>query len=49
MEIRAIEATRSSISDAPVLPNLFNQIPPSEEIGSVTADDAYDTRKCHDL
>ena len=47
-EIRAIEATSSSIGDAPVLPDLLNQIPPDEEIGSVTADGAYDTRKCHD-
>ena len=47
LEIRAIEATSSSIGDAPVLPDLLNQIPPDEEIGSVTADGAYDTRKCH--
>ena len=48
LEIRVIEATSSSIGDAPVLPDLINQIPPDEEIGSVTADGAYDTRKCHD-
>ena len=48
LEIRAIEATSSSIGDAPVLPDLINQIPPDAEIGSVTADGAYDTRKCHD-
>ena len=48
LEIRAIEATSSCIGDAPVLPDLLNQIPPDEEIGSVTADGAYDTRKCHD-
>lgn len=41
-----IEATSSSIGDAPVLPDLLNQIPPDEEIGSVTADGAYDIRKC---
>ncbi len=40
LEIRAIEATSSSIGDAPVLPDLLNQIPPDEEIGSVTADGA---------
>ncbi|MPQ96317.1 IS5 family transposase, partial [Thioclava sp. JE_KL1] len=27
---------------------LLDQIPEDEEIGSVTADGAYDTRKCHD-
>jgi hypothetical protein len=48
LEIRAIEATSSSIGDAPVLPDLLNQIPRNEEIGSVTADRAYDTGKCHD-
>ena len=47
-EIRAIEVTSSSIGDAPMLPDLLNQIPPDQEIGSVTGDGAYDTRKCHD-
>ena len=36
------------IGDAPVLPDLLSQIPAGEEIGSVTADGAYDTSKCHD-
>ena len=31
-----------------MLPELLNQIPPDQEIASVTADGAYDTRKCHD-
>ena len=48
LEIRAIEVTSSSIGDAPMLPSLLSQIPPDEDIGSVTADGAYDTRKCHD-
>ncbi len=30
------------------LPDLIGQIPADEEIGSVTADGAYDTRGCHD-
>jgi hypothetical protein len=34
--------------DAPTLPDLVNQIPPEQELGSVTVDGAYDTRKCHD-
>jgi hypothetical protein len=46
--IRTIEVTSSSIGDAPMLPDLLNQIPPDQELGSVTADGAYDTRKCHD-
>ncbi|SFD14420.1 IS5 family transposase [Tropicimonas isoalkanivorans] len=48
LEIRAVEFTSSDIGDAPMLPELLAQIPPDQEIGSVTADGAYDTRKCHD-
>ncbi len=57
LEIRAVEITASHIGDAPVLPDLLDQIPADEEIASVTADEeiasvtadgAYDTRKCHD-
>ena len=48
LEVRAIEVTGSNIGDAPVLPDLLNQIPPNQDIGSVTADGAYDTRKCHE-
>jgi hypothetical protein len=31
-----------------MLPDLLSQIPPDAEISSITADGAYDTRKCHD-
>ena len=31
-----------------MLPELLDQIPPDQEIASVTADGARDTRKCHD-
>ena len=48
LEIRAIEFTTSDIGDAPMLPELLDQIPPDQEIGRVTADGAFDTRKCHD-
>ena len=37
LEIRAIEVTSSSIGDAHILPNLLNQIPPCQDLGSVTA------------
>jgi len=30
-----------------VLPDLLSQIPADEQIGTVTADGAYDTRRCH--
>ncbi|WP_444666575.1 IS5 family transposase [Cereibacter changlensis] len=46
-DIRAVEFTPSSDGDSPVLPELLDQIPESEEIGTVTADGAYDTRRCH--
>ncbi|SDG18690.1 Transposase DDE domain-containing protein [Alloyangia pacifica] len=48
LEARAVEVTGSNVGDAPVLPDLLDQIPSDEEIGSVTADGAYDTRKCHE-
>lgn len=48
LEIRAAEFTTSEIGDAPMLPELLDQIPPDQEIASVTADGAFDTRKCHD-
>lgn len=37
LEIRAVEITRSDVGDAPMLPELLDQIPPGEEIASVTA------------
>lgn len=48
LEVWAVEVTTSNVGDAPMLPELLGQIPPSQEIGSVTADGAYDTRQCHD-
>lgn len=47
LEVRTVEVTNSNIGDAPVLPDLLNQILPSQDIGSVIADGAYDTLKCH--
>jgi hypothetical protein len=46
-DIRAVEFTPSSDGDSPVRPDLLDQIPDGEEIGTVTADGAYDTRRCH--
>ncbi len=43
-----VEVTSSNIGDAPMLPELLNQIPRDQDIGSVTADGAYDTRKCRE-
>ena len=48
LDIRAIEVTKSSVGDGPVLSDLLNQIPEDQEIALVTADGAYDTRVCRD-
>ena len=46
--VRAVEVTSSNIGDAPMLPELLNQIPLDQDIVNVTAHGAYDTRKCHE-
>ena len=46
LEVRAVEVTTSNVGDAPMLPELLNQISPDHDIGSIAADGAYDTRKC---
>ena len=48
LQVRAVEITGSNIGDAPMLPDLLDQISPDQKIGRVTADGAYDTRKCHE-
>ena len=48
METKTVEVTSSDVGDAPMLPELFSQLPPDHKIVSVTADGPYDTRKCHD-
>jgi hypothetical protein len=45
LEIRAAEFTTSAVGYAPMLPELLNQIPPAQEIASVPAHGAFDTRK----
>lgn len=46
-DVRAIEFTSSRQGDSPLLPELLSQIPRDELINTVTADGAYDTRRCH--
>ena len=46
-DIRAVEFTPSCDGDSLVLPDLPGQIPAGEQIGTVTADGAYDPRRCH--
>ncbi|TYC86897.1 IS5 family transposase [Novosphingobium sp. BW1] len=47
-DIRVIEVTGSRVGDAPILPELRDQIPPDHAIASVSADGAFDTRTCHE-
>jgi hypothetical protein len=42
--IRVVEFISSSDGDRPVLPDLLDQIPEAEDIGTVTADGAYGSR-----
>ena len=44
LEIRAVGVTTSNVGDAPMLPDLLDQITPEQKIATVTADGAYDTR-----
>jgi hypothetical protein len=48
LEIRAIEVTDNATGDAPVLPCLLDQIGLNEATASISGDDAYDTKACHD-
>ncbi|MEN3032949.1 IS5 family transposase, partial [Chromobacterium amazonense] len=44
LEIRAIEVTDNAVGDAPMLPELLDQIPAGERIAAVSGDGAYDTK-----
>jgi len=46
-DIRAVEFTSSRQGDSPVLPDLPDQIPAGEQVGTATGDGAFDTRRCH--
>src|SRR6056297_839618 len=48
LEVRAVEVTGSGVGDAPMPPNLLDQIPAHELIASVTADGAHGGRACRD-
>ena len=49
LEIRAGGVRTSNVGDAPMLPDLLKQIPPDQEIATVTADGAYDMLRCHNV
>ena len=42
-----LQANHCRAADSPILPELLGQIHEDEHIGTVTADGAYDTRRCH--
>lgn len=46
-DIRVVKLTLSRQGDNPLLPEFLAQIPEGEQIATVTADGAYDTRRCH--
>jgi hypothetical protein len=46
-DVRAVQFTSSRQGDSLLLPELLVQIPPEVTIGTVTADGAYDTQRCH--
>jgi hypothetical protein len=46
-DIHAVELTPSRDGESPIMPELLRQIPEDEQICTVTADGAYDTRRCH--
>ena len=46
-DICAVGFTSSDKGDSPVPACLLAQIPPDEQIGIVTGDGAFDTRRCH--
>ena len=46
-DIRAVEFTPSREGDSPVLPDLLEQIPADQGIGTVTEDGGHDTRRRH--
>jgi hypothetical protein len=46
-DIRAVEFAPRRDGDSPFLPDLLDQIPEEERIGTLNANGAYDTRRCH--
>ena len=45
-DIQAMEFTTNNEGDSPVLQELLDQMPEGEDKGTVTADGAYDARRC---
>ena len=46
-QIRAVGVTTNNVGDPSMMDDLLQQIPDEETLKSVTADGAYDTKKCH--
>ena len=48
LQIRAICVTSNNVSDASVLPDLLEQLPPDETLQSLIGDGAYDTQPAYE-
>lgn len=46
-EVIAVQVTENDVHDSQVLPDLLEQISQDEEIETISADGAYDTKNCH--
>ena len=46
--VRAGKVATSNVGGAFMLPELLDQIPSEQRLGSVTTETAYDPRKCHE-
>ncbi|PRY88211.1 DDE family transposase [Donghicola tyrosinivorans] len=49
LQIRAVGVTTSNVGDAPMLPDLLEQIPADQDIATAPADGAHDTPRCHNV
>ena len=47
-EVIAVQVTENDFHDSEILPDLLDQINPNEEIATIGADGAYDTKNCHE-
>ena len=47
-KVGPLKSPPAMFGDAPMPPELLDRIPRGQDIGSVTADGAYDTRECRD-
>ena len=49
LQIRAVQLTTNNVSDSPVLGELLDQVPPTEQSDPHCTDGAYDTKLCRQV